>query len=210
MSTGEVTLTDETPSPSSDVETIVPAAAETETPAQVAEGDEAGATSDTPSAEFEAFTLPEGWIIEDNDLGTFKEIATNLNLDQAGAQQLVDMFVAIEGGRNDSLTEMQAQQDADRDAEWQEQLQNDPEIGGEKFEGARNNITALERSGVLHKEFSGWLRESGQFKNPAVIKQLSILGGFLQENPSAFGDATGATESGETPAQKMFAKSGHV
>ena len=208
MSTGDVSLSESTPEATN---SIVPEAAASDTgEAQVAAPEEAGESAEPSSKDYDDFTLPDGWVIADADLSAFAGIAQGLNLDQAGAQQLVDMFIGIEGNRAEYLGQLQEQQTADRDSQWQEQLQNDPDVGGEKFAAAQANINLLEDSGVLNAEFKGMLIETGQFKNPAVIKQLASLGQMLQENPTAFGNSTGAGGDGKSPAQRMFANSGHV
>ena len=208
MSIGDVSLSEQIAPETTN--SIVPEAAASDTvePTQVAEGsEEAGESAEPSQKDYEDFTLPDGWVIADADLDAFAGIAQGLKLDQAGAQQLVDMFIGIEGNRAEYLGKLQAQQTADRDSQWQEQLQNDPEIGGDKFATAQANINVLEDSGVLNSEFKEMLIETGQFKNPAVIKQLATLGQMLQEDPTAFNSSPA---DGKTQAQRMFANSGHV
>lgn len=156
-----------------------------------------------------AFTLPEGWEIAPADLTAFQEIAKGINLDQEQAQKMVDLFVTIEGNRGEFLKGLEEKQVADRNAAWKTELQNDPEIGGDKFPAAQANIAMLEQAGVLIPEFKAWLIESGEYGRPVIIKQLAKLGASMKEDPIMFGNATGRGD-GQTPAQRMFAKSGHV
>lgn len=200
--------------------TIVPPetpAADTAEP-QVADAADTkpGDAPDAASQQFEAFTLPEGWEIADADLQAFQEVASALEvredgkgLTQKGAQQLVDLFIGIEQTRGEYLASLQEQQTKDRDAQWQQELQSDPEIGGDKFDAARANIAALESSGVLVPEFTELLATSGYIKAPAVIKQLAKLGSLLQESPTPIGEANSVGD-GKTPAQRMFPNSGHI
>lgn len=212
--TPSVETTNEQPQSSSTEET-----AQTLTP-QVAESPKQGETpnaQDTAvSEQYEAFTLPEGWVAADADLEAFRSIASELSvradgkgLTQEGAQQLVDMFIGIEGNRAEYLGQLQEQQTSERDAQWQEQLHNDPDIGGDKFPETQANIAQLEKSGMIPEALVQMLVETGYFKHPEMIRHLSKLGGMLQEQPTLFSDGQSPGD-GKTQAQRMFANSGHV
>jgi len=194
-------------------ETLVPETPVSETSPEVPETDEKQSeTPDTPVVpeEYGDFTLPEGWEIADDDLSAFVDIAKSMELDQGNAQKLVDLFIGVEGGRVESLEAYKAEVDQQRDAQWQEQLHKDPEIGGEKFADAQAAISTLEDSGALLPEFTEALIESGYYKHPGVIKQLAAFGRAMREQPTMFGNASGGLGDGKTPAQRMFTKSGHV
>jgi len=169
-----------------------------------------GAAEPTPG-DYADYSLPDGYEIADADLLAFNGILGDLEHppNQADAQRLIDLYVGIERNRGEFLEQLDAQETQARDAQWQEELQNDPDVGGDKMEAATANVVALEASGVLTPEFTQMLMDTGQIKNPAVIKQLSMLGQMIQEDPARLG-VTHSGRSGPSKAMNMFSNSGHV
>jgi len=181
--------------------------------AQGAPGGEGQRAPDAASQQFEAFTLPDGYAIDNADLEAFTNVVAGLEiqdgrLTQKGAQQLVDLFIQVDKGRVEALMEYEKQQTKDRDARWADELHKDPEIGGDKFPTTQANISALEKSGLLLPEFAEMLVETGYLGNPAVVRQLSKLGALLQESPTSFLNSPSGGD-GRSPAQRLFEKSGH-
>lgn len=215
MSTEEATQTEATGESTATLTDAVAEAANNDSTQQVAATEEKqGETKDTQEAtetgapaEYEAFTLPDGWTISDEDLSAFGEVARDMDLNQEQGQKLVDFFVKIEetraGQLGDGLQALKQQAESDERAGWAAELQKDSDLGAKQ-----QNITALEQSGLLQKEFVSLLVDTGWFSRPAVVNQLSALGALLKENATPTNDGNTPTGDG-SDARGLFDKSGH-
>lgn len=177
-----------------------------ETPTEVRSDDES-ATKDASkeageATPYEPFTLPEGWEITDEDLTAFSELAQDMQLDQANAQKLVDLFIAVQESRSEPEADP-----VDGPAEWQAQLHADKELGGKNLPQTQANVDMVLK--VMPEATLKHFQETGAHFEPHIITMLNTIGQMMQEDTINLGGA-GGERDGKTPAQKMFANSGHV
>lgn len=138
------------------------------------------------------FTLPEGLKADAIALDKATPLFKELGLNQEQAQKLVDF----------EAERVQAMESAHRDAfaattkEWAEAAQNDPDIGGEKFEqNIAVALKGLERFGS--PELKQVLDTTGLGNHPAMIKLAFNVGKLLKE------DDPGTTGNSPKPQQSM-------
>lgn len=184
-----------------------------------AEGQQAGGEkpkTEEPKAEgakpeagaYEAFKLPDGYTIAEQDLAVFTQLGQKYGLPQEGAQSLVDLAVSVvESTRQQIAEESAAEAQAARD-EWKNALLNDPELGGSKLKTTQENLNAFQRSKLANPELLSFLQESGLITHPSIARLLSQIGASLRETPISF--SSDQPKQPRSPAHEIFSKSGHV
>lgn len=140
-----------------------------------------GAPAD--EASYEAFTLPDGYSADEELSGEFSQAARELNLNQKGAQRMVDLA--------SKLVQKQVSQWATHVKGLADSARTDPDIGGAKFEptvkAARGVIT---RFG--NPAFRSMLDQYGVGSHPEMIRFLSKIGASLSETPAVTGQTAAA------------------
>jgi len=152
--------------------------------------------SDGAPEEYEEFKIPEGMEFDKERAEKFGEVAKSLELDQEGAQKLVDLY-------SEAVKETaQAQADfwADTQAEWRKAAETDPEFGGAKF---KENVATAKRA-LNHfgdNELSELADSYGIGNHPAFIRLLYNVGKAMSEDNFAVGGAAGTQPD---PAKVLF------
>src|SRR5215469_15796993 len=96
---------------------------------------EEGAPEGAPET-YSDFTVPEGFTLDKDITGEFSAIAKKNNVSQAGAQELVDLFIKYTKESHEAP--FQAWDNIQDD--WRSQINSDPEIGGTKLNGVKASI----------------------------------------------------------------------
>ena len=123
-----------------------------------------------------AFTLPEGYALSDEQSTAATELFKSLGLSQEAAQKLIEFDAQRAAGFGDAQIEQARQQVA----AWGEELKNDPDFGGAKFqESVAVANKALTEFGT--PELTTFLKESGLGSHPAVVKFFHNVGKQLGE-----------------------------
>lgn len=132
---------------------------------------------------YEQFSLPEGMDLDEGAIGEFLPMAKELDLTQAQAQKLVDLY---------SNKQMEAfQQFADAwqttQSEWVEAARTDPEYGRGNFDANLKTANAF-----LHKygtqELVDALQETGMGNHPELIRAFVKAGKDMAEDALKFGN----------------------
>lgn len=143
------------------------AATETKTPEQIQQEADAAAKlkAETSAPEaYEDFTLPEGMEMDADVLGEFKNLAKELNIPQAKAQQLIDFQTQLASKQAEQYQAAVTKQSQ----EWAASIKNDPEIGGENYD----------------KSVASAIKVIQSFGDPALTELLNTTG--LGNHPSLF------------------------
>ncbi len=152
------------------------------------------------SATLEDFSFPEGMEIDQVMLDQFKPIATELGLDQAGAQKLVDLYAS---SVEQATTGLQEQVVAQR-AEWVAQGKADKEFGGDRYDEsvalAVKGIEAL--GGDSLKEA---LTATGFGDHPEALKLFAAIGKIVGEDGFVLG---GGAAGERSQADILFGNTG--
>lgn len=92
--------------------------------------------------QYEEFQAPEGLSYDDQFMGTFKDVAKELNLSQKQAQHLLDKCAPV-------LAQRQVEQIKAVSDQWVERTKSDKEIGGTNWTRAASDIARVrDRFGV--------------------------------------------------------------
>lgn len=120
------------------------------------------------------FTAPEGKEYDAEIIGSFSEIAKELNLTQEAAQKLLDSMAP-------KIAERQMGQLEAIRSEWAQASQIDKEFGGDKLnENLAVAKKALDQFGT--PELRALLNESGLGNNPEVIRFMYRAGKAISED----------------------------
>jgi len=144
-----------------------PAPDATKTPEQIQQDADAAAKlkAETSAPEaYEDFALPEGMEMDADVLGEFKNLAKELNIPQAKAQQLIDFQTQLATKQAEQQQAAVAKQSQD----WAASIKNDPEIGGENYD----------------KSVASAIKVIQSFGDPALTELLNTTG--LGNHPSLF------------------------
>ncbi len=123
--------------------------------------------------------IPEGMNLNQAELELFDTQAKELNLDNAGAQKLLEI------SRSNQLKHLDAH---NRQVEaWQDEIRKDKDLGGAAFEStvayAKASLQKFDQSG----ELLSILEQTGYGNNPHVIRFLSAIGRTHSEDKIILG-----------------------
>jgi hypothetical protein len=187
-----------------EAEASAKAAAEAgETPEAKAEREAAEAKAKLVPETYEAFKLPEGVEADEAMLGEFSTVAKELNLTQDQAQKLVDLqaksALAETTARNEMLTKaLDAQK-----TRWAEEIKNDPELGGSKFDATVT--TAVKAvSAFFGDDVRQLLNDSGIGNHPGLIRGLHKIGLAITEDRIVIPGSDASATDEKSAAEVMF------
>lgn len=149
---------------------------------------------------YEAFKMPDGVEVDTAMLAEFQPVAKELNLDQAGAQKLVDLYTKASA----QMAERQQKVWADTQDKWVADAKADKEYGGEKFnENVAIAKKAIDAFGT--PELKEALAATGAGNHPEFIRFCMRVGKGLAEDK--FVSAGSASAGKRDPAEILFGKS---
>ncbi len=172
-----------------------------ETPvAEVKEGStepketEGGQSEETaPPPKYDPFTLPEGLSLQEEKVGKFTELLSELELGgkvphelvQQFGQKAVDFHVnEVKQAVEDITKAYQASWESTK-TEWKNQFLADPEMGGNRFQTTVDSALTFIRthggSPEQQAEFKGLMESSGLGNHPAMIRLLANAGVAMSE-----------------------------
>ena len=157
---------------------------------------ETGSEATGQPVEYEAFTMPEGMEMDAEVLDEFKPIAKELGLDQAKAQQLVDLGSKIAAKMQQHSIEVWQKQTS----EWKDQASADKEYGGKDFDANLGTaLAAVEKFGT--PELKAILDESGFGNHPEVVRFMYRVGKAISSDAQL---VTGKPNNSRTMEQVMY------
>lgn len=191
--TTESVLTEEAPSGTSIVtETaeVVEEQSSQEAESQSKEQDStADKVKDGAPDEYEAFNIPEGMEIDEQQLELFVPVAKELNLTQEQAQKLAD----LQTGYVQKAVEQQERTWEKTVTEWRDSAETDQEIGGSGFkENVAHAKKFLENYGT--PELMNALDLTGVGNHPEFIRAFAKAGKAMSEDKMVV--------SGQQPGEK--------
>lgn len=137
-------------------------------PADKPEGEEPPA--EVKPVEYTDFTLPEGVTLDAEKLGEFKKIAGEAQVPQEVAQKMVDLYSA----EMKQLAEAPYRAWTELQTKWQDEIRNDPVIGGQNLD---QNLAAT-KAGIKNLlgedagKFFEALNLTGAGNNPDIVRGL--------------------------------------
>ena len=126
---------------------------------------------------YEDFTLPEGMEMDVEILGEFKNLAKELNIPQAKAQQLIDFQSQLASKQAEAYQAAVTKQAQD----WAAEIKNDPEIGGENYDkSVASAIKVIQSFG--DPALTELLNTSGLGNHPALFKFCHRISAAISED----------------------------
>lgn len=151
---------------------------------------EADAPGDAkPEAEAQAyqpFTLPDGQQIDEAALAKATPVFRKLNIDQAGAQELVSLQADIMQGAVQAYHQTLAEGHANTLKTWAQETKAHPEFGGQNLKASK---AAAAQALALEPGARKVLVDYGLDRNPAVFALLARLGTKLSPDSLVRDDA---------------------
>lgn len=168
---------------------------------------EAEASTGAPES-YEAFTVPDGYVLEGARLESTQTLFKEVGLSQANAQKLIDAFVSADGENATALQELAEQARQSRIEGWGKEAET--QLGDkyaptlEQAKAAYNGLRteAPELYEAVHKAFAhdgeGW------GNHPAMIQLLAFYGRKLNGDsiPGLGGSTAGGREL--STAERMY------
>ena len=129
-------------------------------------------------ADFDDFQIPNGMEMDYEAADRFKQVAKSLGLTQDEAQKLVDLYV----DQMKRLQDQSAQQNSNRQSQWQKQSRTDKELAGN---GRFDRNLAIARKAVDRfggPKLSTALTETGAGNHPEILRCFYRIGKALSED----------------------------
>lgn len=184
--------------------TDTPAVTEGDKPAEVKEGEEAKPAEQQGAPEaYEAFKLPEGIQGDEGLMTEFSSLAKELNLSQEAAQKLVDLQTKLVQGDDGAHRKMMEAALTKQREVWADQVKNDPQLGGDKFDASRT-VAAKAMQAYASDGLRSLLNESGIGNHPEMFKLFHAIGTKLSEDSLVMPGATSSTKDPQRPADRLF------
>ncbi|QLG95283.1 hypothetical protein HZF02_26565 [Pseudomonas yamanorum] len=150
------------------------------TPEQIQQDADAAAKlkAETSAPEaYEDFTLPEGMEMDADVLGEFKNLAKELNIPQAKAQQLIDFQTQLANKQAEQYQAAVTKQAQD----WAASIKSDPELGGENYDkNVASAIKVIQSFG--DPALTELLNQSGLGNHPALFKFCHRISAAISED----------------------------
>lgn len=155
------------------------------------EGDQSAEPAPLPS--YDAFTLPEGFTVEQERIETFTkllgEFETVTKADHAEmqkfGQQLMDRHIAEVQSAVDAVQKSYAEHWTKTKNEWRDSFMKDPEIGGNRYETTINSaVEFIHTHGGNEQqqtEFRKLMDDTGLGNHPALIRMFANANAHYQE-----------------------------
>lgn len=150
--------------------------------------------------------LPQGVTLQPEALDRTAAVARELGLSNEAAQKLLDHEVGIREAHaksvSDALLRQQTEQHRARVTEWKQQIEADPELGGDKLNGT---VAAIERAmeRFATKELKEQLNATGLGNHPELVKCFVKIGNAMKED-KLVGDGKGGTPSRKSDAEVFY------
>jgi hypothetical protein len=160
--------------------------------------------SNTQEITYEDFTLPDGVVLDQEFSGEFSNLAKEFGLDQEKAQKAIDLIVKkvqSDGTRTQQTIEKAIQDNmtAER-TKWIDEMQNDSEYGGPKFEETKTRALRTLRSymeSTGDSKITEFLDNTGVGDSPHLIKLLAFIDKKYGEDSHVAGQPSGEISDSE-------------
>ncbi|ANZ44216.1 hypothetical protein [Cloacibacillus porcorum] len=141
------------------------------------EGDEGDKGKEPSVPERYELTMLEGWGLDEDGLAELTPIMQGLGASNEQVQAIADLYVR----RLSAAREAQLAADAATVKAWQDEIVQDPEIGGPALE---ENLAAVSR--VLARyagdEFVGWMKDTNLGNYPPFVKAMVKMAKDLSDD----------------------------
>lgn len=158
--------------------------------------------ANTAPDEYESFTLPDGFSVDDAALDKITPVFKELGLNQDQAQSLVTAYSELQT----TSQEAQAEAWGQTLKSWENTVRNHETLGGDKLEASLSDAArAIDTVfGDEADQFRQFLNESGMGNHPYMFELLVKVGKGMSEDGYAQAAGDGAEASPDEIAEKHY------
>ena len=138
---------------------------------------EEGTTSEVPHQV--EITLPEGMDIDESLLTEYREMATNLKLDNEQASKLAEWYVNEQAKASEAVQQTKIEQGQ----KWIQSLRNDPDLGGtdENWKSSLKAVKTALRKYASEPEVEA-IQAAGLANYPPLVRIMHRVGAAFKED----------------------------
>lgn len=144
---------------------------------------------------YEAFTMPEGYALDEQLLNEFAPVLKELNLPQAAAQKVMDFAPKlIEHTQQSTIAQVLEQTGLKDFPNWAGAVKTDKELGGDKY--AENLAVAKKAIDTFGTpELRAVLKQTGLGNHPEVVRAFYKVGKQISEDAFVSGSKVAPKKS---------------
>ena len=147
-------------------------------------------------------TMPEGWTLDEEGLAELTPIMHELKASNEQVQAVADLYIR----RMSAAREKQIAAERETVKNWREELRNDPEIGGAKYE---ENLASVKKMLIKYgsEDFYNYLDDSSLGNYPPFVKVMVKIAKELEDDRFVPGAGASSDEPVAAAAKMIFDKS---
>ncbi|OUO94729.1 hypothetical protein [Cloacibacillus sp. An23] len=146
--------------------------------------------------------MPDGWTLDEEGLAELTPIMHELKASNEQVQAVADLYIR----RMSAARERQMAAERETVKSWREELKNDAEIGGAKYE---ENLASVKKMLIKYgsEDFYNYLDDSGLGNYPPFVKVMVKIARELEDDRFVPGAAASSDEPAAAAAKMIFDKS---
>lgn len=147
-------------------------------------------------------TMPEGWTLDEEGLAELTPIMHELKASNEQVQAVADLYIR----RMSAAREKQIAAERETVENWREEVRNDPEIGGAKYE---ENLASVKKMLVKYgsEDFYNYLDDSSLGNYPPFVKVMVKIAKELEDDKFIPGGGAFSDDPASAAAKMIFDKS---
>ena len=147
-------------------------------------------------------TMPEGWTLDEEGLAELTPIMHELKASNDQVQAVADLYIR----RMSAAREKQIAAERETVKNWREELKNDAEIGGAKYE---ENLASVKKMLIKYgsEDFYNYLDDSSLGNYPPFVKVMVKIARELEDDRFVPGAGASSDEPVAAAAKMIFDKS---
>ena len=147
-------------------------------------------------------TMPEGWTLDEEGLAELTPIMRELKASNEQVQAVADLYIR----RMSAAREKQIAAERETVENWREEIRNDPEIGGAKYE---ENLASVKKMLVKYgsEDFYNYLDDSSLGNYPPFVKVMVKIAKELEDDKFIPGGGAFSDDPASAAAKMIFDKS---
>ena len=146
--------------------------------------------------------MPDGWTLDEEGLAELTPIMHELKASNEQVQAVADLYIR----RMSAAREKQIAAERETVKNWREELKNDAEIGGAKYE---ENLASVKKMLIKYgsEDFYNYLDDSSLGNYPPFVKVMVKIARELEDDRFVPGAGTSSDEPVAAAAKMIFDKS---
>ena len=146
--------------------------------------------------------MPEGWTLDEEGLAELTPIMHELKASNEQVQAVADLYIR----RMSAAREKQIAAERETVKNWREELKNDAEIGGAKYE---ENLASVKKMLIKYgsEDFYNYLDDSSLGNYPPFVKVMVKIAKELEDDRFVPGAGASSDEPVAAAAKMIFDKS---